>query len=101
FPIPDNWRICGELMAPPQQTTSPAVTLCKLFPFKYSTPTARFPEKRILVVSAPQITSRFFRFPKTGCRYASEADQRLPFLILRSNFPKPSCWYPFTSSVGG
>jgi hypothetical protein len=41
---------------------------------------------------------RFGRFI-TGCRLARAADSRRPRCTLRSNGAKPSCRYPFTSSV--
>ncbi len=52
-PMPDSIRICGELMAPPATITSRrarAIVFCPAF--RYSTPTARRPSKRMRVVSA-------------------------------------------------
>ena len=98
--MPESISVCGELIAPPLSTTSPARTRLGvvLRPVVYSTPTAREPSNRILVTNARVRTSRFFRCI-TGCRYARAADSRLPSWMLRSNGAKPSWRNPFTSSV--
>ncbi len=52
-------------MAPPQHTISAACATSRRRPRRYSTPTARVPSNRILVVSARVFSVRFFR-PFTG-----------------------------------
>ena len=69
-PTPESWSNCGELMAPPDKMISPARTRrAGPRPRVNSTPTARFPAKRIFVTKARDTTLRLAR-PSTGCRNA-------------------------------
>ena len=61
-PTPESIRSCGELMTPEARITSLSARAATVSaPFRYSTPTARLPSKRMRVASALTTTFRLGR----------------------------------------
>ena len=78
------------LIAPPARMISPPSMRSVPPPWRsMSTATARRPSNTTPVTNVRVRTVRFFR-PRTGLRYACEADSRRPSWMLRSNGAKPS-----------
>ncbi len=70
-----------------------AFIICFLLPFIYSTPTAFFPSKIILLTNAFVMACKFERF-KAGFKNAAALLQRLPSFILHCVRLAPICVFP-------
>ncbi len=80
-PMPDSISSLGESIAPQETITSRrarTVPLWTVSGSRYSTPEHRSPSKSSRFAWSPVRTSRFGREPRTGCRYDTEADERVP-----------------------
>ena len=81
--MPDNIRICGELIAPPARITQPASTRTSRPRCRYSTPTARAPSMSTRRVSACVSTVRFWRAAnRREVRARSRTAQAVPLRDL-------------------
>ncbi|CAM5504730.1 hypothetical protein SBADM41S_00778 [Streptomyces badius] len=79
--IPDSISSFGESIAPQETITSRrarTVPLCTVSGSRYSTPVHRSPSNSSRFAWSPVRTSRLGRFPSTGCRYDTEAEERVP-----------------------